>query len=142
MSVSHVSSSNHEGYVPFSAHGIPTRSNSIAPRDDVPFDMWFDKHRYYEPLKDAELCDARCAAIVALGEGLMNTTIEAIKYIFSAIFGYKESADHLKELSTQWRGVCLTATAVISPNSAKEKAAKEKDFFEYWINPPSLWLRE
>lgn len=100
--------------------GNALRSASYGLRQEVPFERWFFDHGFQKPIVNPiDLIKARLWAVLAIGEGTMRTTIEAVTCVFSLIFAPKERQSHLNALKAQCLGLALSYLAAVLPNTAK-----------------------
>jgi len=102
----------------------------FAIREDVPFDNdWFCYYACYEHQHKLGGLQARAYALVTLAEGLVQSVIETTSYLFARVFKRHKCDECWRDVKAQWNGFTLSALAVISPESAKNR------FLDYWTDP-------
>jgi hypothetical protein len=101
----------------------------FAIRDDVPFDKWFSNYINSPAQKKMGGLQARVNALASFGEGLFWSLVDTVTYVFARVFYRHKCDDCWYQLKAQWNGFTLSALAVISPNTAKER------FLDFWAEP-------
>jgi len=106
------------------------RTKHFAIRDEVPFDNeWFCNYVRPERHQKMGALQARVYALVTLAKGLVQTVIETTSYLFFRVFDRHKCDECWRDVKAQWNGLTLSALAVISPESAKNR------FLDYWADP-------
>ena len=99
----------------------PAQARAYGLSQNVPFDRWFYHYGLECNLSDAQIStkiQARGWAFLFFAEGLICCTHALIQHCFAKVFGCMSTDESLNMLRAQRDSLCLSATAIVFPQSA------------------------